>query len=523
MEAILTAVSKYIILLVFAIYTLFSFSALIPRRKKWRVTALYYIQTLFTFLFLSICNLVLFYNTYDKRYVILLLLELCYILLVSVIFQRIYIHASRALCSSMCMLLSVGFVIQSRLNISSAIKQYVVALIAIIISAFIPVIVKKFKTMGNFGLIYGAVGCLALALVAFGGKTEYGAKLSLSFGAFSIQPTEFVKISFVFCVAACLKDGKFLNVVKTVAIAGIHIVILAICKDLGAAFIFLVGLLFMVFVATRNPLYLLIGGGGGVFAGNMAIKMFPHIQKRFIAWEDPLSVADGTGYQLCQSLFAISSGSWEGRGLLNGMPNKIPIVSKDFVFSAICEEMGVLFGVLLILVYMCSILMMFSLATRMKEKFYKVMALGFGTMYATQILLCIGGNIKFIPSTGVTLPFVSYGGSSLLSTLLMFSIIQGVYEISHDEEAEVDKKKRRKLKSGMVKSNAETEDGNANSDDLIILDEAIDTNANLTVLDSATVQSEDEATGTGKVLPEIIIDEDDLLGAKLDDIRIEKL
>lgn len=494
MEAILTAVSKYIILLVFAIYTLFSFSALIPRRKKWRVALLYYVSTMFTFLFLAVCNLVLYYNTYDKRYVILMLLEMLLILLISVIFQRIYTHASRALMSTMCMLMSVGFVIQSRLNITSAMKQFVVALIAIIIAAFIPFIILKFKTMNRYGLIYGAVGALSLALVLVLARTEYGAKLSLNFGLFTIQPAEFVKISFVMCIAACLQDGRFLNVVKAVGIAGIHLVLLALCKDLGTAFIFLIALLFMVFVATRNPLYLIIGGGGGTFACYLALQMWPHIQKRFIAWSDPLSVAESTGYQICQSLFAIAAGSWEGTGLMNGSPTKIPVVTKDFVFSAICEEMGVLFGVLLIMIYVCSFTMMFSIATRIKVKYYKVIALGLGTMYATQVFLCIGGNIKFIPSTGVTLPLVSYGGSSLLATLLIYSIIQGIFEISYDKEEE-DGKERTKRRSRRSESR-----------------------------DTEPESNEDESEQVFSVLeetiPEVLIDEDDLLGSSLEGIRV---
>lgn len=372
------------------------------------------------------------------------------------------------------MLLSIGFIIQSRLNITSAMKQFVVALIAIIIAAFIPLIITKFRSMPKFGAVYAAVGCLLLVLVLLLARTEYGAKLSLNFGAFTIQPVEFVKISFVFCMAANLVEGKFINVLKAVLIAGIHLVLLALCKDLGAAFIFLIGLLFMVFVSTRNVLYLLIGGGGGTLACSIALKMWPHINNRFIAWRDPLSVADTTGYQICQSLFAISAGSWEGTGLLNGVPNKIPVVTKDFVFSAICEEMGVLFGVLLIMIYMCSFLMMFSIATRIKEKFYKIIALGLGCMYATQIFLCIGGNIKFIPSTGVTLPLISYGGSSLLATLLIFSIIQGIFEISHDEDEELEKDKKKK---------------------------------------QPKVEDDD--------IPEITIDEDELLGTELDAINIK--
>ena len=115
------------------------------------------------------------------------------------------------------------------------------------------------------------------------------------------------------------------------------------------------------------------------------------------------------------------------------MPKKIPVVEKDFIFSAISEEMGAIFALCIIMVCISCFLMIFNVAMRMKDKFYKLVALGLGSVYALQVFLTIGGVIKFIPSTGVTLPLVSYGGSSLLSTLIIFGIIQGLYIIQDDE------------------------------------------------------------------------------------------
>ena len=137
-------------------------------------------------------------------------------------------------------------------------------------------------------------------------------------------------------------------------------------------------------------------------------------------------------------------------GLNQGMPYKIPEVKQDFIFSAIAEELGGIFAVCLILVCVSCFLMFLNIAMQMKDFFYKLVALGLGTIYGFQIFLSIGGDIKFIPSTGVTLPLVSYGGSSLLSTLIIFAIIQGLYLLRErgEEEQETPKKAKKKPAAG---------------------------------------------------------------------------
>ena len=114
-------------------------------------------------------------------------------------------------------------------------------------------------------------------------------------------------------------------------------------------------------------------------------------------------------------------------GLYRGMPERIPVVEKDFIFSAVSEELGAVFALCLIFICISCFLLFFNISMQITDRFYKLVALGLGTVYATQTFLMIGGVIRFIPSTGVTLPLVSYGGSSLMSTMILFSIIQGMY------------------------------------------------------------------------------------------------
>ena len=163
-------------------------------------------------------------------------------------------------------------------------------------------------------------------------------------------------------------------------------------------------------------------------------------------WQDPIGNWDISS-QLAQGLFGMCSGGWFGTGLFEGRPDIIPVATKDFIFCAICEEMGIIFGICLILLCMSTFLLIINISMKMSKRFYKLIAMGLGTEYATQVFLTIGGTIKFIPMTGITLPLVSYGGSSMFSTVLMLSIIQGLYILREDEGEELEKRQNKKKRN----------------------------------------------------------------------------
>ena len=165
-------------------------------------------------------------------------------------------------------------------------------------------------------------------------------------------------------------------------------------------------------------------------------------------WLNPWADIDNSGYQIAQSLFAIGSGGWFGSGLMDGMPEKIPVRESDFIFSAIAEEMGVFTALILILICFSVFIGFIDIAMRSKHIFYKNMAFGFAVCYIFQILLNIGGATKFIPSTGVTLPLVSYGLSSVTSTLIIFQIIQGINIITTREAEKIEREKEKILLAG---------------------------------------------------------------------------
>jgi cell division protein FtsW (lipid II flippase) len=333
------------------------------------------------------------------------------------------------------MLITIGFIIITRLAYTEGVRQTIFIAAAGIATLIIPLIMKKVRSLRNLSWIYGIIGILALLLVLIVGQVSNGANITLNIAnVISIQPSEFIKIVYVFFIAAMFsKSTSFGNVVLTTILAAIHVIILVLSTDLGGALIYFIVYLVMLYVATREVLYPILGLTAGAGASVVAYKLFSHVRVRVQAWKDPWTLIDNEGYQITQSLFAIGMGSWFGVGLNQGMPYKIPYVEMDFVFSAICEEMGILFGICVVLICMNTFMIMMDVGMKSKGRFYKLLAVGLAAAYGFQIFLTIGGGIKLIPLTGVTLPLISYGGSSAFSTLILFSVIQGLYVLRMDE------------------------------------------------------------------------------------------
>ena len=448
MVNLFVSISRFTLIIMFAIYTYDCFAVLKRKISEKRQRRIYHRQNSILYLMILNANAVMFAVTMDVRILLMMAGEMVFFAVTLAIYSRFYPNASKSLINNMCILLAIGFIILTRLNFAQALRQLVIAAAAMVVTCFIPVIVAKLKVFNKLAWLYALVGIAGLALVAIAGSTDGGAKLNIDLGPVTIQLSEFIKIIFVFfCSAMLVKSTEFVHVVKTTVIAALHVLILVASRDLGGAFIFLITYLAMLYVATRKPIYLLLGAGSGAVAAVAAYFLFSHVQIRVLAWRDPLSVIDNEGYQISQSLFAIGTGGWFGSGLYQGMPTKIPVVSKDFVFAAISEELGGVFALCLIFVCISCLLMFFNIAMQMKDLFYKLVALGLGTIYGTQVFLTLGGVTKFIPSTGVTLPLVSYGGSSLLSTMILFAIIQGLYVLHVNEGVihEDNKKKQKRL------------------------------------------------------------------------------
>ena len=420
-----TELSRYTIAFFMALYTLESFLVFSHRIK--RKNGIYIRQGLYIFIiqFLMFVDLALVSRNRD--YVFFYAFVQVFIFVAVNIVPLIYENCDRLLLNHMCMLLGVGFCMISRLSFQKALKQYVIVIISFALAMFIPLLLNRLSFWKKLTWLYAAVGILLLGGVLILGEVTHGSKISFTVHEVTFQPSEFVKIVFVFFVAAALwEDISFGRIAVTTVLAGIQVMILVVSKDLGSALIFFVAYLFLVFAASKDYRYLLTGLAGGCLAAIGAYFIFDHVKVRVLAWQDPWSYIDNQGYQITQSLFAIGSGSWFGMGLYQGNPSAIPYVEADFIFSSICEELGVVFGICLILVCLSCFVRMMDNAIRQKDRFHQLLVSGLGIMYIFQMFLTVGGGIKFIPLTGVTLPFVSYGGSSVMTTMIMFFIVQAL-------------------------------------------------------------------------------------------------
>lgn len=444
MTNLIVELSKYALILLMALYTCMTFLSF--RAKTRKMSDLMLAEMTFMMLLLQfVAYLVLYLKLGEREEMIYYyVFQALFMILVTLLWRLFYKNIHSTLLSNMCMLLSIGFIMLTRIDIEQSVRQFKMVVIAMIVSMIVPLVIRKWKSCCNFDTVYGIVGILMLGAVLVLSSATYGANISFTIAGVTLQPSEFVKILFVFYVAGRFyRSVEFKDVVVTTIFSAAHVLILVASTDLGGALLFFVTYLVMVYVATKKAVYCAAGMGAGCAAGVLAYNLFSHVQVRVLAWADPWSCIDDEGYQIAQSLFAIGTGGWTGMGLGQGMPKSIPFVEKDSVFSAISEEMGGIFAICVILICMCIFLAFFNLAMKVKNKFYCYIAMGLGTMYATQVLLTVGGVTKFIPLTGVTLPLVSYGGSSMLSTLIILGIVQGISLIIRDEELEVEREQNR--------------------------------------------------------------------------------
>lgn len=426
MREYITELSKYAIAVLMAIYTLCSFACLFDKIGKKK--AVYWLQNL---LLLSI-QLLMFADlalvTKDMQYVFYYVFVQAFLMAVAFMVPVVYDKVNRLLLNNMCMLLGIGLCVISRLSFKKAVRQYILVLVSLAVALFIPLILSKVRFLKKLTWAYAGVGVALLSIVLILGEVTHGSKISFTLKGVTFQPSEFVKLIFLFFLAAALwENTTFPRVALTAAVAGLHVIVLVVSKDLGSALIFFVGYVFMVFAATRNYLYLAAGAVGGSGAAWLALKIFSHVRNRVVSWLDPWTYIDTKGYAITQSLFAIGSGNWFGMGLSQGNPAAIPYVEADFIFSSVCEELGVIFGICVILVILVCFGEMLKIAVQIRDRFYQLIVYGIAIMYIFQIFLTVGGGIKLIPLTGVTLPFISYGGSSVMTTMIMFFMIQGIY------------------------------------------------------------------------------------------------
>ena len=445
MELYVTEISKYVIAFLMFLYTLEAFVAFRWRTEKKR-TGLYIRQIILMFAVQIACFVQIMARTGKPVYLFFFAFQIIAFSSVLLLFYVIYPDGNRLIINNSCMLMMIGLIMLTRLSYDRAVKQFFIIVASFVIGFIVPEIIFRFEFLKKFTWIYAAMGVVAIGIVLLLGAVTNGSKISYTIGGITLQPSEFVKILFLFFMAGALDSAENIwQLFLASAVAAIHVIILVLSKDLGSALIFFVIYLALIYISTENIGYLAMGLSFGALASVIAYKLFSHIQVRVQAWLDPFSDIESTGYQLSQSLFGISSGGWFGLGLYGGTPKSIPFVEQDFIFSAIAEEMGVIFAVLMALICVSTFIEIMRLGYFLRDTYYRLIVCGIGVAYIFQTFLTIGGGSKFIPLTGVTLPFVSYGGSSVLVTIMMIMITQGIFMIRTDERYEaIERMKRRR-------------------------------------------------------------------------------
>ena len=350
MTNLIVEVSKYLMILLMAIYTYanFRFFSFPDLERKRKVCAR---QNRAMFLLHFLAYLVMYLKTEDETLSRMLLVfyigQVVFFLLYIYIYRFIYRNVSRLLVNNCCMLLACGFIMLTRLSLDKgldkAFKQFVIVAAAAVVSWLVPFIMERFWQLYKFQWLYGGIGLAALLLVWVAGNESFGAQLSLTIGGISIQPSEFVKISFVFFVASMFYQSlEFKNICITTVVAALHVVILVLSKDLGSALIFFHQLCDHAVYCYRK---LAVSDRGRCSwkngATSIAYTLFRPCKTKIYSMEKtPWADIDNTGYQITQSLFAIGTGGWFGMGLCQGMPNRIPVVEKDFHFCCYLRRNG---------------------------------------------------------------------------------------------------------------------------------------------------------------------------------------
>lgn len=304
---------------------------------------------------------------------------------------------------------------------------YGVGILAMIVCVWIVRLVRSWR-IPVLLLIPLSLALLTLPLII--GRETNGAKNWFYVAGISVQPSEIVKLSLLIIVSYYMSRHRMLPwLFFAVSCLGV----LMLQKDLGTALMYY-GTTLMLFYASSGNLFLTgLGLAGGAGAAVMGYKMFAHVKKRVAIWLNPWSDYENSGFQIVQSLMAIASGGLFGVGLGLGSPKTIPVYYTDFIFAVICEQFGLIFGLCVLLMYVAIIWRGATTAMAARTSFHGLLAMGCTIMLGLQTFVIIGGVIKMIPLTGVTMPFVSYGGTSLVSSLCLVGLLQGVASLNDDD------------------------------------------------------------------------------------------
>lgn len=336
----------------------------------------------------------------------------------------------------------IGIAFVTRLAPDLAVNQVMWLFLGVAFMVLVLAFVRNLDKVANYKYTLMIAGFLLLLspLVPGLGQEIYGSRIWLSLGGFSFQPGEIAKIIIVLFLAGYLAQNREMLSVFTVRVGpfrlpdirtllplilmwGVALLIVVFEKDLGSALVLFFMFLVMLYVATGKKFYLAIGLGLIAVGGVGAFLAFDHVQVRVNTWLDPFADAQNTGYQLTQAIYSIADGDLFGVGLGNGLAEQIPVVESDFIFADIAEEIGLLGAAGVLLLFLCFAIRGFVTAARAKSDVSSFVAVGLTSVIVLQAFIIVGGVTRLIPLTGITLPFISQGGSSLLASFIIVGLL----------------------------------------------------------------------------------------------------
>lgn len=334
----------------------------------------------------------------------------------------------------------IGITFVTRLQPDASLGQVIYLFLGVALMVGTLAVVKNLEVVKRYKYVLGIAGIILLVLPMFIGTEIYGSKLWIKIGSFQFQPGEFAKVLIVLFLAGYLAENRELLSISNRTVLGIKfprlrllyplfivwgvcLLVVAFERDLGSALLFYTIFLIMLYVATGRVSYVIIGlallavGAFGMY------QIMSHVQVRVAIWLDPFSDAQNLGYQIVQSLFSLADGGLTGVGIGKGMADIIPVVASDMIFAAIGEEMGLLGGSAVLLLFMLFAVRGLTTAARAKSDLAAFSAAGLTAAISFQAFTIVGGVTKLIPLTGVTLPFMSQGGSSLLASFVIVGLL----------------------------------------------------------------------------------------------------
>lgn len=338
------------------------------------------------------------------------------------------------------LLASLGLIMIGRLKPALFLTQMRWLLLGLIVYLFLVFLGERFLRLLSYPYLLGVFCLLLLCSALFFGTEIGGSRNWIVFGPFAVQPSEFGKIVIIMFLAAYLTEHREvltlprhrllwlkLPVLRFIApllfIWGIAILMFVVQRDLGSALLFFGIAVSMTYMATGRKSYVALAFAFFLGAAALSYSFFSHVRVRFNIWLDPWSDPSGSAYQVVQSLFALGSGGVWGAGFAHGHPNLIPEVHTDFIFAAIAEELGLLGSLGVMLVFALFFYRAIRIALACQEETRMLLAAGIAVVFLLQAFIIIAGVTKFLPLTGITLPFVSYGGSSMIASFMLLGIL----------------------------------------------------------------------------------------------------